>query len=91
MFGNRKDSGFKFETGDSVKDSITGFYGLIIGRTQWLHNCNTYCVKSRELKDGKPMDAQWFDEPQLELIEEKVMEEKNDTGGPCMSVPQTNR
>ena len=60
---------YKLKLGSRVKDKITGFTGIIIGRTQWLHNCNTYLVKSETLKDEKPIDAQNFDEPQLEVLE----------------------
>jgi hypothetical protein len=82
---------FKFGLGDEVKCKITGYKGVVLARTQWLHNCNTYGVKSHDLKDGKPMEAVFFDEPSLEVIEEKTMPPKRDTGGPCIAVPQTNR
>jgi hypothetical protein len=82
---------FKFNVGDEVVEAITGYKGVVTCRTQWNHNCNTYGVSSRDLKDGKPMDACHFDEPSLELLRPKVMPEKRDTGGPCKPVPQTNR
>ena len=91
MFGSNTKTNFKFNLGDEVKDVFTGYSGIISCRSQWIHNCNTYGVKSKELKDGKPMPCEWFDEPQLELIEEKKVKEKRDTGGPCSSVPQLNR
>lgn len=65
MFGK---ANFKFKNGDEVACKITGYKGVVIGRTHWLHNCNTYMVKSSELKDGKPMDAESFEEPRIELI-----------------------
>lgn len=83
---------FKFETGVRVKDTITGYEGIISARTQWLHNCNTYGIRSTELKDGKPLELEYFDEPQLELIDEvKISEPNHSTGGPCDFVPKTNR
>ena len=84
---------FKYELGDEVKDRITGFSGIITARTQWLTNCNTYGIKSRKLKDCKPIDALFFDEPDIELIKPKVFEEptRKKTGGPTMDIPQTNR
>lgn len=45
---NKKQGGlkmaneFKFELGERVADEVTGFQGIIIGRTQWRTNCNTY-------------------------------------------------
>ena len=86
-----KDPDFKFSTGDRVKDRITGFVGIVTCRTQWLNNCNTYGVQPTELKDGAPQKKEGFDEPQLELVEEKVHEESRKTGGPEREITQTNR
>lgn len=62
---------YKFTLGSEVKCTITGYKGVVIGRTQWLHGCNTYQVKSHDLKDGKPLDSVPFDEAALELVEKK--------------------
>lgn len=92
MFRSKKKAPeFKFELGDKVKDTMTGFKGIIVYRTQWIHNCNVYGVKSQELKDGMPRDNAQFDEPQLELVKEKVIEKSRETGGPCESMNQSNR
>ena len=91
LFKSSKEPNFKFNLGDVVRDTITGFEGVIVSRTQWLYNCNTYGVKSRELKDGKPQDAVYFDEPQLELVSEKELEEDNGHGGNPPPISQTNR
>jgi len=92
MFGSKqKEPKFKFNLGDEVKDLITGFSGIVYSRTQWIHNCNTYGIKSKTLKDNKPMDNEFFDEPQLQIIAEKQIKEDRETGGPCSAVPQTNR
>jgi len=82
---------FVFELGDRVKDVISGFTGIINSRSQWLYNCNTYGVKSETLHEGKIVDPQYFDEPQLELVDELVFENKRDTEGPCDKIPNTNR
>jgi len=82
---------FKFGLGSRVKDSITGFEGIVVGRTQWLHNCNTYSVKPTVLKDGVPQKSEGFDEPQLSIVKEKVHKPDNDTGGPEREIPATNR
>lgn len=92
MFGSKKKTpDFKFELGDKAKDKITGFEGIIVYRTQWLHNCNVYGMKSQELKDGMPRDNAQFDEPQLELVKEKEIEKSRKTGGPCELMSQNNR
>jgi hypothetical protein len=91
MFGMKKEPEFKFSLGDEVKDVITGFTGICIGRHQWINNCNTYSVKSQTLKDGMPQEGIAFDEPQLEVVQEKVFQENRRTGGPERKVKQPNR
>ena len=84
---------FKIRLGEEVKDRITGFRGIVISRSQWLTNCNTYGIKSQELKDNVPLDTQWFDEPTLEtlLMSIPIVESNRETGGPEHKIPQTNR
>ena len=92
MFGIGKEPEFKFGLGDKLKDKITGFEGIVTGRHQWINNCNTYSVKPQTLKDGVPQDSCNFDEPQLDLVEEKAIPEMNrKTGGPDRKVSQPNR
>lgn len=61
--------GVNIELGDIVRDKITGFEGVAIGRLQWLHGCERIYVQSKELKDNKPIDPVAFDMPQLQFIE----------------------
>jgi hypothetical protein len=70
------DTNFKFNPGDRVKDRITGYTGIIIARCQWLTNCNTYGVKLQALKDQKPVDTEYFDEPNLVLIKSSALEKE---------------
>lgn len=91
MFGKQKEPEFKFELGSKVKDKITSFEGVIIARHQWLNNCNTYTVQPQTLKDGTVQNTHQFDEPQLELVEENIVEENRKTGGPERKVNQPNR
>jgi hypothetical protein len=82
---------FKFDLGSKVKDCITDFEGIVIGRTEWISGCNRYGVKSRILKDGLPQDDQWFDENMMVLVEEKAVKEGDRrTGGPADS-PRRNK
>ena len=58
---------FKFELGAQVEDKITGYKGMITGRTEWLFGCRRYSIQSKEMKDGKPVDAWGCDEDALQL------------------------
>ncbi len=50
--------------GDNVTDSITGFAGIAVSRTEYLYGCVRLGVESCELKDGKPI-LEFFDERRL--------------------------
>lgn len=72
----------KIELGDEAKDIITGFQGVVICISKWLHGCVRVTLQPKELRDGKPVDSHTFDLPQLTLVQEKVAETTDDTGGP---------
>lgn len=59
--------------GDRVKDPITGFTGIVIAVTTWLHGCIRIAVQPEKTnKDGKPAEDQCFDQSQLELLKKGV-------------------
>jgi len=82
----------KFKTGSMLRHIITGFTGVAIAATEWMTGCYTYGLKSQTLHDGKPINAQWFDENELELAKpKKVMKvSTKDPGGPH-ATPQRGR
>jgi hypothetical protein len=73
--------------GDKVKDVVTGLTGIAVAKTHYLQGCTRIGVQPQELKDGKPVEASWFDEPQLEVVEAGVVkprsEEGKNPGGPA--------
>ena len=54
--------------GQKVRDTLTGLEGVAISRTEFLYGCVRVGVQPFEVKDGKPVDATWIDEPQLEVV-----------------------
>jgi hypothetical protein len=78
----------KITLGDKVKDKVTGFVGIAIGRTIWLQGCDRVIVQPIGVdKAGKTFESQSFDEPQLAIVSAgavKVAVEKDSTGGPRM-------
>lgn len=54
--------------GDKVKDTVSGMVGIAISRTEFLHGCVRVGVQPQELHEGKPIEAVWIDEPQLDLV-----------------------
>jgi hypothetical protein len=68
--------------GDEVRDKISGLTGIVVCRTEWLHGCIRLGVQPKEVKDGKPVDASYFDELQLELVKDEGVVNKPQAGGP---------
>lgn len=66
----------KIENGQEVRDTITGFTGIVVATTEWLNGCRRITVQSPELKDGRPVDTVTFDEPQLKLVTHTAYEDK---------------
>lgn len=64
----------RIKLGDIARDTISGFQGTVIGISELLHNCDRLILQPTEMKDGKPLDAGSFDEPNLEIVEAKNRE-----------------
>ncbi len=79
------------ELGDKVKDKVSGFTGIAIGVTKWLHGCNRIIVQPVVGKDGKYPDNASFDEPQLEVVsKKKVPKGDGKTGGSPINIKEKN-
>lgn len=83
--------------GDRVRDKITGYEGVVIGITDWIFGCRRPIVQGEKLdNEGKVIETQSFDEPQLEVVARAVLEPMRPqvapsggrTGGPA---PTPNR
>jgi hypothetical protein len=54
--------------GKVVRERITGLTGIVVTVSQWLTGCDTAGIQPQEIKDGKPVEIQWFDQTRLELL-----------------------
>ncbi len=82
----------KIELGDRVKDIISGAQGIVYGISDWLFGCRRIIVAPEAIKDGKPAETIYLDEPQLQILEKHVIgatgkpvdspEKAKPTGGP---------
>jgi hypothetical protein len=82
--------------GDRVKDIVTGFAGIAIGRTEWLNKCVRILVQPEKLHEGKVVQSEQFDEEQLVLVKAGAvnLHKERQTGGPkdfTPSVPAVRR
>ena len=77
---------FKFELGSRVRCVVTGFKGIVTGRSEYMNGCVNYCVKPPINEKGEMVEGQWLDEPQLELMDVGLAEERKTwpihSGGP---------
>ena len=71
----------KIELGMKVRDTITKFEGTAVSKHEYLYGCVRIGVQSDKMKDGKPVEAQCFDEPQLEILPKKQLKQKQQPGG----------
>lgn len=65
------------ELGDEVKDVITGFQGIAVARTFWLHGCDRIVIQPPVKEDGKHPDNCCFDEPCVEVIKKAKVKVDN--------------
>lgn len=73
----------EIELGDVAQDLITGFRGVVVCVSHWLHGFRRITIQPQDLQpDGKVKDAISFDEPQLKLISKSTVSSTADTGGP---------
>lgn len=64
----------KIELGDRVKDPISGWEGIVVCRTTWLHGCERVGVQPEMLdKDNKLFMPEHFDTSQLEVLKEAAV------------------
>lgn len=85
------------ELGDKVKCKVTGFTGIVIGKSKHLYGCDRVGVQPPVDKDGKALDAMWADIDAVEVLEKAVVKGHTDQpagtkkGGPLTrsEIPRT--
>lgn len=74
---------------DEVEDTITGFKGTVIARSDWINGCTQFAVKPRVNKEGVELDAQWVDWQQLKVTKAfKPKKPVRAVGGPMKDAPR---
>lgn len=60
--------------GDRASDRISGFIGIVTGRTEYLNGCRQFLVRKEGLKDdGTVWDGMWIDEQNLRVKDAQVL------------------
>lgn len=78
------------ELGDRVRDPVTGFSGIAVCITTYLHGCIRIGVQPEKPVDGRIVDPQYLDQVQLELVKKTVHVSQVLTVGP-KPAPETRR
>ena len=79
------------QLGQKVKDKITGFTGIAIGKCEYLTGCTQYGVAPAAGKDSKIPDTHWFDENRIEVVGKGITiktGKPKDNGGPNRDAPR---
>ena len=76
---NRKDSMKNdpyqgIEMTDKVKDTFSGFTGIVIARSEHLTGCNQVFVLPESPTNNDLKEGHWFDIERIELVQKSVVE-----------------
>ncbi len=72
---------FKYELGESAKDVITGFSGVIMARIEYFTGCNQYAISPTKLTiEGKKPEWEYFDENRVVAKKGKITLNKQNPG-----------
>ena len=59
----------KFKMKDTLRDTVTGFAGVVLAITDHVTGCVHYGLQTQSLdKDGKVREYEWFDESRLKRV-----------------------
>lgn len=80
------------KVGQTVRDLITGFEGVVTARIEFLYGCVRLTVEPKTLdKDGNPSDGFSFDEQRCEVVKATKPKVSKDStapaGGPAGEEP----
>jgi hypothetical protein len=74
------------DLGDKVKDTVTGFVGIVTCRHEYLNGCDRFNVQPPVDDKGVVPAEEVFDGPQLTVVKKHVVKRGPvDVGGPSKS------
>lgn len=75
--------------GDRVRNRVTGFEGVVTGRTEYITGCARLIVQPQGMKDGKSYDSEYVDEPMADLLQAGALSPvPTQNGGPSLYEPK---
>ncbi len=73
---------FSIHLESTVRDKVTSFSGMVIGRAEYMTGCRQYLVQPRGGDPAKKPESEWFDEARLLIVEDVAEKGTPETGGP---------
>lgn len=73
----------KFKLGNKIRDKVTGVEGITTGYVTYMNGCIQWNIHPKADKEGKTTDANYYDEQQLEFIDDGIADVASNkkTGG----------
>jgi hypothetical protein len=79
------------EIGDTAKDTISGFIGVVTSETFYLNGCIRLGISPPVGKDGKLNSSEFFDIEQVALVKKGTHKPLQPSGGPMPApMPRSN-
>jgi hypothetical protein len=72
--------------GTAVKHKYSACHGIVTARLEYSNGCVQVRLSTEILKDGEPVHV-WFDEADVQIVEEATEKETEKTGGGPRDVP----
>jgi hypothetical protein len=58
----------KFDMGDTVKDDVTGYEGVVVAITHYMTGCTHASLQAKKNKEGKVPEWESFEETRMTLV-----------------------
>lgn len=85
--GKTNDPFCGINLGDKVRDMLTDFTGVVLGRSEHITGCNQVFVLPSSEKQNEIKDGHWFDIERIELIEAGAIKVSERLGGADIPPP----
>lgn len=73
--------------GDKVKDTLTGFTGIVTARAEYLTGCNQVYVLPKSEKENEIKGGEWFDMERIEKVADRAVQIKERRTGADIPAP----
>jgi hypothetical protein len=81
----------KFKLGNTLRDTVTGVQGITTAYVTYMNGCVQWNIHPKTNKDGKVPDSLYFDEQQLELVDNGIAKDNKKEIPPTGGAPSKVR